>query len=121
MVQSGLRKRKVLLRQIATHLSGNGTLVLGNTGANHRSVCTDDPAGVVLIPRQIRGRVINIWLVLTVALGAVIAVGDGLTRAPNLELESSPLQPLEYEPYHAAFLLAGLTLPLMFVYVKKAR
>jgi O-antigen ligase len=121
MVQSGPRKRQVLLRQIAPHLSGNGTLVLGNAGANHRSVCTEHTAPAVLIRRQIRGQVINIWLVLIVALGAVIAVGDGLTRAPNLELESSPLQPLEYEPYHAALLLAGLTFPLMFAYVKKAR
>src|ERR1700726_515664 len=121
MVQSGLRKRKVLLRQIAPHLSGNGTLVLGNAGANHCSVFTDHTAPAVLIRRQIRGQVINTWLVLIVALGAVIAVGDGLTRAPNLELEFSPPQPLAYEPYYAAFLLAGVTLPLMFAYVKKAR
>jgi O-antigen ligase len=121
MVQSGLRKRKVLLRQIAPQLSGNGTLVLGNAGANHRSVCTDHTAPAVLIRRQIRGQVINTWLVLIVALGAVIAVGDGLTRAPNLELEFSPPQPLAYEPYYAAFLLAGVTLPLMFAYVKKTR
>jgi O-antigen ligase len=121
MVQSGLRKRKVLLRQIAPHLSGNGTLVLGNAGANHCSVCTDHTAPAVLIRRQIRGQVINTWLVLIVALGAVIAVGDGLTRAPNLDLEFSPPQPLAYEPYYAAFLLAGVTLPLMFAYVKKAR
>jgi len=104
----GLHKRTVPLRHGAPHLSENGVLAL------------DDRAGVVLIPRQIRGRVINIWLVLTVALGAVIAVGDGLTRAPNFELESSP-QPLGYEPYHAALLLAGLTLPLMLAYARRAR
>ena len=51
----------------------------------------------------------------------MIAVGDGLTRVPNLEFELALLQPLEYEPYHAAFLLAGVTLPLMFAYAKKAR
>jgi O-antigen ligase len=116
-----LRKRKVLLQQIAPHLSGNGTLALGNSGAKYSSVCTDRPAPSVLIRRQIRGRVINIWLVLIVAVGAVIAVGDGLTRVPNLEFELALLQPLEYEPYHAAFLLAGVTLPLMFAYAKKAR
>src|SRR6267143_4878627 len=117
----GLRKRKVLLQQIAPRLSGNGTWALGNSGANYSSVCTDHPAPSVLIRRQIRGHVINIWLVLIVALGAVIVVGDGLTRAPNLESELFPPQPLGYEPYYAAFLLAGVTLPLMFAYVKKAR
>ncbi|HTF24326.1 MAG TPA: O-antigen ligase family protein [Candidatus Limnocylindria bacterium] len=117
----GLRKRNVLLQQVAPHLSGNGTLALGNSGASHSSVSTDHQAPYVFIRRQIRGRIINIWLVLIVALGAVIAVGDGLTRAPNLELELSPPQPLGYEPYYAAFLLAGVTLPLMFAYVKKAR
>src|SRR5882762_6548052 len=117
----GLRKRKVLLQQIAPRLSGNGTWALGNSGTNYSSVCTDHPAPSVLIRRQIRGHVINIWLVLIVALGAVIVVGDGLTRAPNLESELSPPQPLGYEPYYAAFLLAGVTLPLMFAYVKKAR
>ncbi len=117
----GLQKRTVPLRHGAPHLSENGMLALENSGASDSSVCTDDTAGVVLIHRQIRGRVINIWLVLTVALGAVIAVGDGLTRAPNLELESSPLQPFGYEPYHAALLLAGLTLPLMFAYARRAR
>ena len=117
----GRRKRGVLLQPLTPHLSGNGTLALGNGGAIHPSVSTDHPVPAVLIRRQIPGRVINIWLVLIVALGAVIAVGDGLTRAPNLELELFPPQPLEYEPYHAAFLLAGLTLPLMFAYAKKAR
>jgi hypothetical protein len=33
----------------------------------------------------------------------------------------SPQGPLEYEPYHAAFLLATVTLPLMFAYARKAR
>jgi O-antigen ligase len=121
IVRPGLRKRKIVLQQIAPHLSGNGTLALGNSGANHSSVCSDQPAPSVLIRRQIRGHVINVWLVLIVAFGAVIAVGDGLTRAPNLELDLFPPQPLGYEPYYAAFLLAGVTLPLMFAYVKKAQ
>ncbi len=116
-----LRKRKVLLQHIGPHLSENGTLAPENSGANHSSVCTDQSGPAVLIHRQIRGRVINIWLVLIVVLGAVIVVGDRLTRGPNLESDLSPLQPLEYEPYYAAFLLAGLTLPLMFAYVRKAR
>src|SRR5437660_10290496 len=87
----GLQKRTIPLRHGAPHLSENGMLALENSGASDSSVCTDDPAGVVLIHRQIRGRVINIWLVLTVALGAVIDVGDGLRRAPNLDVVlSSP-------------------------------
>jgi O-antigen ligase len=120
MVRPVLRKRKVLLQQFAPHLSGNGTLALGNSGADHSSVCTDHAARSVLICRQIRGHVINVWLVLIVALGAGIAVADGLTRAPYLGLEMFQPQPLGYEPYPAAFLLAGITFPLMFVYGNKA-
>ncbi len=76
---------------------------------------------VVLIRKQIQGSIINGWLVLITILGAIITVGDGLTRTPDPALDPAPLQPLEYEPYHAAFLLAAVTLPLMFAYAKKAR
>ena len=110
----GQRSRQILLQPITTRLGGDDTLAFGDSGANHS-------APAVLMRNQIRGHVINIWLVLIVGLGAVIAVGDGLTRAHNPELELSPPQPLGYEPYYAAFLLAGATLPLMFAYVKKAR
>lgn len=75
----------------------------------------------VVIRRQIQGPIVNGWLILIAVLGVAIVVADGLSRGPNLELEFSPPQPLEYEPYRAAFLLAGLTLPLMFAYVRKAR
>jgi O-antigen ligase len=116
-----VRKQKVLFQHITSHLSGDGALAVGNSGANHSSVSIDHCTPAALVRKQIRGRVINIWLVLIVAVGVVIAVADGLTRAPNPELELSPPQPLGYEPYPAVFLLAGLTLPLMFAYVKKAR
>ena len=54
----------------------------------------------VLIRKQIQGRIINGWLVLITILGAIITVGDGLTRAPDAGSDPAPLQPLEYEPYH---------------------
>jgi len=117
----GPQKRKTLLQPIAPRLSRNDVLALASSGTNRSSVANDPPASSVLIRGQIRGRVVNIWLVLIVTLGAVIAIGDGLTRAPNFEPELFPPQPLGYEPYSAAFLLAGITLPLMFAYAKKAR
>lgn len=77
---------------------------------------------VVRIARKhTEGRIINGWLILTATVGAAIALADGLTRAPNPWLELAPPQPLEYEPYRAAFLFAGVALPLMFAYAKKAR
>jgi O-antigen ligase len=79
------------------------------------------PLAHVSIRNQIQGRIINGWLILIVVLGVVIVVADGLSRPPNLELELAPPQPLEYEPYQAAFLLAGLALPLMFAYARRAR
>src|SRR6266478_4831145 len=103
-------------------LSGNGALDLEASPTDHSPDSGHAGGGpVVLIGKQTRVRIVNGWLVLIVALGAVIAVADGLTRTPNPQLELSPLQPLEYEPYYAAFLLAGLTLPLMFAYAKRAR
>jgi O-antigen ligase len=64
---------------------------------------------------------VNGYLLLTAVLGAVIVVVDGLTRAPVLELEPPPFQLLGYQPYRACFLLASLTLPLVFAYAKRAR
>lgn len=77
---------------------------------------------VVFIARKrTKGQIINGWLILTAIVGAVIAFADGLTRAPNPGLELAPPQPLEYEPYRAAFLFAGIALPLLFAYAKRAR
>ena len=76
---------------------------------------------VILIRKQIQGPIINSWLMVITILGAIITVGDGLTRAPDAALDPAPPQSLGYEPYHAAFLLAAVTLPLMFAYAKKAR
>ena len=119
----GPRKRKILLPSLdGNRMSRNGALALG---ADHLTgpVGTADGLAVapVLIRRQTRLGIINIWLIFMVTLGAVIAVADGLTRAPNPEWELPSQGPLEYEPYYAAFLLAAVTLPLMLAYAKRAR
>src|SRR5260370_20311129 len=123
MFRTGLQKRKFPALRIPPNLlSGNGALDLDGAATVHSPDSGHAAGGaVVLIGKQTRVRIVNGWLVLIVVLGAVIAVADGLTRTPNPELELSPPQPLEYEPYYAAFLLAGLTLPLMFAYAKRAR
>src|SRR5260370_17281125 len=123
MFRPGLQKREVSALRIPPNLlSGNGALDLEANATDHSQDAGHAAGGtVVLIGKQTRVRIVNGWLVLIVVLGAVIAVADGLTRTPNPELELSPPQPLEYEPYYAAFLLAGLTLPLMFAYAKRAR
>jgi O-antigen ligase len=87
----------------------------------HSAGSTDHLSDAVgLIRKQIRGQIINRWLVLAAILGAAIVMVDGLTRVPAQEL-SLPLQPLEYKPNYAALLLAALVLPLMFAYAKQAR
>jgi len=122
ILRRGLGKWKIPLHRIAPNrLSGNGTLAHGNSFANHSSGCSKRPDPAVLIRKQIQGRVINIWLVLIVVLGAVVAFSDGLTRTPFTEPEASWNGPLEYKPYLGAFLLAGITFPLMIVYARKAR
>jgi O-antigen ligase len=118
-----LPRHKILLSGSATNrMSSDGTLAVESEYLN-RSVGTTDRSAIapVLIRRHPRTRIVNFWLVLIVVLAAVIATADGLTRTPNPEFGPTPPQPLEHEPYHAAFLLAGLALPLVFAYVKKAR
>lgn len=77
----------------------------------------------VVLPASKRpvGRIINGWLILTAIISGAITLADSLTRAPNPGLELAPPQPLGYEPYRAAFLFAGVTLPFLFAYAKKAR
>lgn len=72
-------------------------------------------------PRKHRqGRIINRWLILIGIVGSIIAVADGLKRPPNLDFEPLP-QSMQYDPYSAAFLLATITLPLVFAYARRAR
>src|SRR5260370_19405661 len=122
MFRTGLQKRKFPALRIPPNLlSGNGALDLEANATDHSPDSGHAAGGpVVLIGKQTRVRIVNGWLVLIVVLGAFIAVADGLTRTPNPALELSPPQPLEYEPYYAAFLLAGLPLPLMFAYAIRA-
>jgi O-antigen ligase len=67
-----------------------------------------------------RGRIVNGWLILIGIVGAIVVVADGLTRPLYSDLEPWP-QSLQYDPYSAAFLLAGITLPLAFAYARRAR
>ncbi len=119
----GLPKRKILLSSVAgNRVSGDGALALG-PGYLTRSVGTaDHPAATsVLVRRHPRGRIVNVWLILIVFVGAMIAVADGLTRVSIFDREEAWNGPFEYVPYQGAFLFAGLTLPLMIGYTRKAR
>ena len=118
-----LPRHKILLSGTARNrMDRNGALALEAGHWTGSVEAAGRPAVVPsLIRRHPRTRIVNVWLIFIVIVGGIIALADGLTRAPNPELEFSPPQPLEYEAYHAAFLLAGVTLPLMFAYAKKAR
>ena len=121
--RGGLPKHKIPLSSVAGNgVDRSGVLALeaghltGSVGAAGRPAIAP-----VLIRRQPRGGIVNICLIFIVTLGALIAVADGLTRAPNPEWELPSQGPLEYQPYYAAFLLAAVTLPLMFAYAKRVR
>src|SRR5882762_4468861 len=118
-----LPRHKILLSGTARNrMDRNGALALEAGHLTGSVEAADRPAVVpLLIRKHLRTRIVNVWMIFIGIVGGIIALADGLTRAPNPELEFSPPQPLEYEAYHAAFLLAGVTLPLMFAYAKKAR
>jgi O-antigen ligase len=109
-----------LFRVAPARVGGGQVQALGVDCATFSLISSNRPIGRVLIRRQIQGRIINIWLLLIAVLGAVIAIADGLTRTPVLEREAYWNGPLEYQPYLGAVLLAGLTLALMFGYVRHA-
>lgn len=116
------RKQQTPHLQVAPEPSGSRQMAVFADGcATFSASSLGRPPVRGLIRRQIQGPIVNGWLILIAVLGVAIVVADGLSRGPNLELEFSPPQPLEYEPYRAAFLLAGLTLPLLFAYARKAR
>src|SRR5437016_3589157 len=100
----------------------NGALALeaghltGPVGAAGRPAITP-----VLIRTHARTRIINVWLIVVVLVGAVIAVADGLTRTSIFDRKEVWTGPLEYAPYWAVVLFAGITLPLMIAYAHKAR
>src|SRR5438552_1422551 len=66
------------------------------------------------------GRIVNGWLILIGIVGATIAVAYALSRLPHSNLAPLP-QSVQYDPYSATFLLAGITLPLAFAYGRRAR
>ena len=115
------KPRNPVFRVAPARLCGGEGQALNDACATFSSLSSTRPVGRVLIQRQIQGRIINIWLVLVAVLGSAIAVADGLTRTPVLEREAYWTGPLEYQPYLGAVLLAGLTLALMFGYVRRAR
>ena len=119
----GLPKRKILLSSVVgNRVSGDGALALG-AGYLTRSVGTADrPAATsVLVRRHPRDRIVNVWLIFIVFVGVMITVADGLTRVSIFDREEAWNGPFEYVPYQGAFLFAGLTLPLMIGYARKAR
>lgn len=121
-----LQRQKILFPCSAQNpVSQDGTIALPRDPAGRSTTCADSVHSgnriVVRLRRSTHGRIVNVWLVLIVILGAAIALGDGLTRIPVLEREATWDQPFEYEPYLGAFLLAGITFPLMVVYSRKAK
>jgi O-antigen ligase len=101
-------------------LGGGQVQALGHGCAAFSPISSHRPLGRILIRKQIRGCIFNSWLVLIAVLGTVIVVADGLTRTPVLDRGAYWNGPLEYQPYLGAVLLAGLTLALMFGYVRRA-
>jgi len=93
------------------------------TGYLSRSVGTTSRSALapVLVRRHPRTRIVNVWLILIVVVGGMIAIRDGLTRTPVLERLEAWNGPMEYDPYPGALLFAMLTFPLMIVYTRKAR
>jgi len=119
-----MRKRRIrLLRFSPAHLNTEEAVAPSddNYAAASAPSVPHLACGTDRLHKQSEGRISNSWMVLIAILGFAIAAADGLTRAPNPWLELAPPQPLGYEPYYAAFLLAGVTFPLMFAYAKRAR
>ena len=98
-------------------LSHDGTIALQYDS----SISRPENRIVLRLRRSTPGRIVNVWLILIVVLGAAIAIADGLTRVPILEREATWNEPFDYEPYFGAFLLAGITFPLMVAYSRKAK
>lgn len=119
-----MRQRKQKTPQVQTvpgQLGGTQMGVSPDGCAAFSAASRERPLVRFVIRRQAQGQIINGWLILVAVLGVAIVVADGLGRVSNPDSNLFPPQPLEYEPYQAAFLLAGLTLPLMFAYAKRAR
>ena len=99
-------------------MNQNGALAL-RAGHPTRSGFSAERSAVapVLIRKHPRTRIVNSWLILIGIVGAIIAVADGLKRPPNSDLEPLP-QSLQYDPYSAALLLAGILVCQIWVIPK---
>src|SRR5947209_11183400 len=103
-------------------MNRNGALALRVAYATNSGVTAERPAAApVLVRRHPRTRIVNVWMIVTVIVGAVIAVADGLTRTSIFDRKEVWTGPLEYAPYVGAVLFAGLALPLMIAYSRKSR
>ncbi len=118
-----IAKPKTFLSGIAwNRVRGDGPLALSDDYLSRSGEIADRlTVGPIVLRRRAPGRIVNVWLVLILLVGVVIAVADGLTRVSIYDREEAWNGPLEYIPYQGAFLLAGLTLPLMIAYARKAR
>src|SRR2546426_1131988 len=118
-----IAKRKTLLSGIAwNRMRRDGALTLRSDYMTRSGGTAERPAvAPVLIQRNPRTRIVNVWLILILVVGAMITVADGLTRVSIFDRQEAWNGPLEYVPYQGAFLFAGLTLPLMIAYARKAR
>src|SRR5437867_11699195 len=103
-------------------MNRNGTFAL-QVGYPTRSGLSDERSAVapVLVRRHPRTRIVNFWMIVIVIVGAVIVVADGLTRTSIFDRKEVWTGPLEYAPYVGAVLFAGMALPLMIAYSRKAR
>ncbi|PYT66588.1 MAG: hypothetical protein DMG42_28905, partial [Acidobacteria bacterium] len=111
-----------MLRQLAPRFSHrHGTIAGKDFAVSSADFPSEANQLDALIRKRLQGRIVNGWLMLVAVAGGAIVVADGLTRGPYPELELLGQKPLEYQPNHAAFLLALVTLPLMFAYARKAR
>jgi O-antigen ligase len=121
--RGSLSGRKILFSDSAANRSStDGALALESEYLN-RSVGTTRRSAIapILIRRHPRTRIVNVWMSLVVLVGAAIAFADGLTRVSIFDREEAWNGPLGYVPYQGALLFAGLTLPLMIAYARKAR
>ena len=100
----------------------NGTLAL-RAGHPTRSIVAAERLAVapVFVRMHPRTRVVNVWLILMVLVGAIITIADGMTRTSIFDRKEVWSGPLEYAPYGGAVLFAGTTFLLMIAYAHKAR
>jgi O-antigen ligase len=62
----------------------------------------------------------NFWLLVLLALGTIIVAADGFSRDPMPdEGTAAPTPVLQYESFWAAYVFAGVSLPLCYFYTRK--